>query len=130
MPPGLCIVAVVLAGFLVIGVVIVQQTWGLLTGSLAMSLQAVPPGIDMGAVRALLLGRPGVTALHDLHVWPVGTADVALTCHLVRPGSVGDDAFLMATGEALQARFGIGHATIQVETDPATACPLAPEDVV
>ena len=71
---------------LVIVSVIVWGTWSLLRESLAMSLKAVPQGVDPVAVRALLAQQPGVEAVHDLHIWPMSTADIALTAHLVIPG--------------------------------------------
>ncbi|MEE7465011.1 cation transporter [Methylobacterium fujisawaense] len=109
--------------------VIVWSTWGLLRDSLAMSLAAVPPGIDPAAVRAHLGSLPGVAAIHDLHIWPMSTTDVALTAHLVVPGGAPGDAFLMRAAQEMHERFGIGHATFQVETSEA-ACTLAPDHVV
>ena len=115
---------------LVIAGVIVWGTWGLLRDSLAMSLGAVPPGVKADAVRAFLAGQPGVAALHDLHIWPMSTTEIALTAHLVMPGGHPGDAFLMRVAEELRRRHGIGHVTLQVETDPETACALEPEHVV
>ncbi len=112
-----------------INLVIIAGTWSLLTGSLTMSLNAVPPGIDITKVRAFLLGVPGVTALHDLHVWSLSTTETALTCHLVTPEGHPGDAMLAHAAEELEEHFGISHVTLQVEGD-ATACALAPEDVV
>ncbi len=69
-----------------INLVIVGGTWSLLTGSLTMVLNAVPPSVDIAKVRTFLLGLPGVTGIHDLHVWSLSTTETALTCHLVMPG--------------------------------------------
>ncbi|RZK97026.1 MAG: cation transporter [Methylobacterium sp.] len=110
--------------------VIVWSTWGLLRDSLTMSLAAVPPGIDPTAVRAHLEGLPGVTAVHDLHIWPMSTTETALTAHLVIPAGHPGDGFLMEAAHGMKDGFGIGHVTLQVETDAATACPLVPENVV
>jgi cobalt-zinc-cadmium efflux system protein len=110
--------------------VIVAGTWSLLTESLAMSLDAVPRGIDPDAVRGFLETRPGVSSVHDLHVWPMSTTEIALTAHLcMRQGHPGD-AFLHQTAEALDRRFGISHPTLQIEIDRENACELAPEEVV
>jgi cobalt-zinc-cadmium efflux system protein len=81
-------------------------------------------------VRAFLAGRPGVASLHDLHIWPLSTTETALTAHLVMPGGHPGDAALMDACAELRDRFGIGHATLQVEVDEATACALAPDAVV
>lgn len=115
---------------LVIAGVIVWGTWGLLRDSLAMSLSAVPASIEPGTVRGYLQGLPGVARLHDLHIWPIGTTDVALTCHLVMPAGSPGDEFLVGTCAELAKRFGIGHATLQIETSEESLCALAPDDVV
>ncbi|CAM3145516.1 Cadmium, cobalt and zinc/H(+)-K(+) antiporter [Methylobacterium mesophilicum] len=114
---------------LAIVAVIVWSTWGLLRDSLTLSLAAVPPGIDPADVRAHLEGLPGVTALHDLHVWAMSTTETCLTAHLLMPGGRPDDAFLMDAAAGIRERFGIGHTTLQVETSADNACALAPDHV-
>lgn len=114
---------------LVIVAVIVWSTWGLLRESTAMSLAAVPARIDPAKVRAYLGERPGVAALHDLHIWPISTTETALTAHLVMPGGHPGDAFLSAIADELKHRFGIGHVTVQIDID-AAACVLASESGV
>ncbi|WP_096486589.1 cation diffusion facilitator family transporter [Methylorubrum populi] len=114
---------------LLIAAAVVWSTWGLLRDSVRMSLAAVPPGIDPDAVRAHLRGLEGVTAVHDFHVWPMSTTEVALTSHLVRPDGT-DDAFLIRAARELRDRFGIVHVTLQVETSETNACALAPDGVV
>ncbi len=115
---------------LAVNAVIVTGTWSLLRDSATMAMGAVPPAIEPAAVRRFLAGQPGVAALHDLHIWPLSTTETALTVHLVMPGGHPGDAVLMACCATLRERFGIGHATLQVETDAATLCALAPEAVV
>lgn len=115
---------------LVIVALIVWSTWGLLRTSVAMAMQAVPPRIDIAAVREFLLARPGVARVHDLHIWPTSTTETALTCHLVMPGGHPGDAFTLGTAAALAERFHIGHSTIQIELSEDTDCALAPDHVV
>jgi cobalt-zinc-cadmium efflux system protein len=115
---------------LVIGVIIVVGTWGLLRDSVTMTMAAVPREIDPSAVRGFLAAQPGVTGLHDLHIWPLSTTEVALTCHLVMPEGHPGDGFLHQLCADLTQRFRIGHATVQIETDANAACGLAPDDVV
>jgi len=115
---------------LAVCVVIMWSTWGLFKDSIRMSLDAVPPGLAIDEVRGFLASRAGVTALHDLHVWPMSTTETALTCHLVIPAGHPGDAFLMQTAHELRDRFGIGHVTLQIETSQTTACALAPDNVV
>jgi cobalt-zinc-cadmium efflux system protein len=114
-----------------IAVVIVVGTWSLLRDSINLALDAVPANIDRGAINAYLLALPGVTEVHDLHIWAMSTTEVALTAHLVRPGAGLDDELLAEACRALSHRFGIGHATLQIEAgDPAHPCTLAPAEVV
>ncbi|TQF39532.1 cobalt transporter [Bradyrhizobium sp. UNPF46] len=114
---------------LVICATILWSTTSLLRGSVDMSMAAAPRGTDLAAIRTFLLARPGVSAIHDLHVWPISTTETALTCHLVMPAGT-DDAFLMGTAQLLKASFRIGHTTLQIETHPDNGCALAPDDVV
>ena len=110
---------------LLIAAVIVIGTWGLLRESVDLALDAAPRGMDVQAVKDWLLSRPGVTEVHDLHVWAMSTTETALTAHVTRPDNADGDDFLHATCEGLAGKFGIGHATLQVETGHADACRLA-----
>jgi cobalt-zinc-cadmium efflux system protein len=114
---------------LVICVTILWSTTSLLRSSIDMSMAAAPKGTDIAAIKLFLLERPGVSGIHDLHVWPISTTETALTCHLVMPTAAGD-AFLMETAQQLKASFRIGHTTLQIETHPDNGCALAPDDVV
>jgi cobalt-zinc-cadmium efflux system protein len=109
---------------LVIVVIIGWGTWGLLKDSVKMGLHAVPEKIDEPAVRAYLAGLPGVAAIHDLHIWPMSTTETALTAHLVMPSGPPGDAFLRDLAHELEHRFGIEHATVQVETGHEHDCGL------
>ncbi|WP_426265075.1 cation diffusion facilitator family transporter [Sphingomonas sp. PWP1-2] len=100
---------------LAIAVVIVFSTWGLLTESLRLSLDGVPRAVDPAAVSRYLAGLPNVAHVHDLHIWSMSTTEIALTAHLVRPGAAIDDVFSASVAHDLDHRFGITHATIQVE---------------
>lgn len=101
---------------LMILAVIAWGTWGLARDSLTMGLLAAPAGIDLTEVKRHLASYEGVTAVHDLHVWPMSTTEVALTAHLVMPGRPAPDRFLREVATSLEARFGVHHATLQVES--------------
>lgn len=116
---------------LIIAIVILAGTWGLMRDAVNLSMDAVPGNIDPREVEAYLVGQPGVTEVHDLHIWAMSTTETALTAHLVRPGMTADDGLLERMREELHHNFGIEHATFQIETgDPAHPCPLAPAHVV
>jgi cobalt-zinc-cadmium efflux system protein len=100
---------------LVVVAVILVGTWGLLRRSVNMALDRVPEHIPPADVTDALAGLPGVTRVHDLHIWSLSTTEVALTCHLVMPAGCPGDAFLREVSDLLHHRFRIGHATIQVE---------------
>ena len=109
---------------LVIVAVIGLSSWRLFKDSMKLGLLGVPPGIDEAGVRRFLGGRPGVEAVHDLHIWPMSTTETALTTHLVMPAGHPGDAFLRELAHELQHDFRIGHATVQIETgqDCVTGC--------
>lgn len=115
---------------LVITLVIGWGSWGLLREAVKMGLLAVPAGIDQAKVREFLESQAGVTAVHDLHIWPMSTTENAITAHLVMPGGYPGDAFLHELAHRLEHRFGIGHPTFQVETLSDTGCALVSEGVV
>ena len=114
---------------LLIGAIIIWGTWGLLRDSLNLALHAVPPGIEIRDVRKYLITLPHVTAVHDLHVWPMSTTETALTAHLVRDVADCDCALLAKAAQDLQDRFQIHHTTLQFEI-LNHKCTLAPDVTV
>jgi len=72
-----------------------------------------------------------VTAVHDLHIWAMSTTENALTVHLVMEEAPRSDLFLHGVSDTLRERFGIGHATTQIECgDLERDCRQAPVHVV
>lgn len=114
---------------LLIAALIFWQTWGLLRETVEMALAAVPRGIDYDGVTTALAALPGVSDVHDLHIWPMSTTEPGLTAHLQIPAGHPGDEFLHAAQAMLHQRFGIGHATIQIETGEAE-CGLASAAIV
>jgi cobalt-zinc-cadmium efflux system protein len=116
---------------LVVSGVIVWGTWSLMRESLNLALAGVPAGIDPDAVAEFLTRTPGVTDVHDLHIWGMSTTETALTAHLVRPDGAADDDLLHDLCAGLRQRFAISHSTLQFETGTgAEPCALAPTDTV
>ena len=114
---------------LAVAAVILVTTWGLTRDALNLAVDAVPAGIDRHAVEDFLAGLPGVTEVHDLHIWAMSTTETALTVHLVRPDAGLDDQLLTEAAHELERRFAIHHATIQIEAG-VNECRLAPDHVV
>lgn len=111
---------------LVIAGVIIVATWSLFRQSLHLLFDGVPEHISLAEVRQELLQLPGVTGLHDLHVWAMATSETALTAHLVvQPGTRSDELLQHATAH-LQQHFNISHAALQIESaEFAQSCPWA-----
>ena len=125
-------VAVVLAA---IGIILTGKTWidpavaiavslliavtaaGLFRAALHLSLDGVPDGIDRQAVADWLGDRPGVSNVHDLHIWAISTTRTALAAHVVWQGT-DPDAFIDHVTDELEHEFGIGHVTLQLESTP------------
>ena len=114
---------------LAVSAVIVWGTWAMLRDAVHLSMDAVPSGIDPTDVRGYLAGLPGVTSVHDLHIWAMSTTENALTAHLVMPRGHPGDAFLAKVCAELHHRFKIQHPTIQIEMGDAV-CALEPADTV
>ena len=105
---------------LVIAAVILWSTWDLLKQSTHLLFDGVPEHVDLHAVHDHLAALPGVTQVHDLHIWATGTSQVALTAHLVMPDGNSEDAFLAHATEQMHVLFDIEHVTLQVVRMPFT----------
>ena len=112
-----------LASLLVVAVIL-WGTWRLLRDAVAMVLDAVPPGVDAAAIAAMLGELEGVARLHDLHIWPISTTEVALTARLVMPAGHPGDGFLHDVAHRLHDDFGIEHSTLQIELAGDNPCPM------
>ena len=106
---------------------IIFSSWGLLKDSLNYALDAVPRNIDVQGIRQYLVNLDQVDRLHDLHVWPLSTSEVALTVHLVVHQQSLDNGLLHQIQQHLHDHFEIEHATIQLESSlEESNCLLAP----
>ena len=102
-----------------VAVVVALGSFRLLRDAFEAAMDAVPRGIDQDDVQAFLAAQPGVQAVHHLHIWSLGADEIAMTAHLVRPGTEDHDRFLDALVQDLDQRFGINHATLQIEHSKA-----------
>ena len=101
--------------FAIVAVIFIG-TWGLLRDSMDYAMDAVPKHIDLSGIKEYLLGLDHVDRIHDLHIWPLSTTEIALSVHLVVDAGSLDNDFLSKLQQHLHDHFGIEHATIQVET--------------
>ena len=96
-----------------VALLIVRSTWQLLAQSTGVLMEGVPSHLDYDAVGKALTGVPGITGVHDLHIWDMGADDVALSAHVaIQDGGTWPE-ILVAAQRLLADRFGIRHATLQ-----------------
>jgi cobalt-zinc-cadmium efflux system protein len=116
---------------LAVSAVILAGTWSLVREAMDLLLDAVPAHIDPRAVEAYLAALPGVTGVHDLHIWSMSTTEVALTAHVILPWETYSPTMLVDASAELARRFKIGHVTIQLEpTGHGENCDRAVHGVV
>lgn len=108
-----------------IAVLILHSAWQLVRESLDVLMEAVPPHIDLDALRAELERTSGACRVHDLHVWTLTTGRYALSAHAVVDPDADGDEVLEAMRRVLAERFDVHHVTIQLEC----ARPCEPETV-
>jgi cobalt-zinc-cadmium efflux system protein len=104
---------------LVISVIILFGTWRLFRDAFNMAIDAVPRDIDAEVVKAYLSSLPGITGVHDMHIWAMSTTETALTAHLIKPDPKDDDALVEKASKELHDQFGIDHITLQWERRPS-----------
>jgi cobalt-zinc-cadmium efflux system protein len=106
---------------LAIGLLVVPRTWSLLKEAVDILLEAAPRNVDLDEVRLHLLALPGVTGLHDLHVWtvtsglPVLSAHVVVTEHALE--DQGHEGLLHSLQDCLGDHFDVAHCTFQLEPE-------------
>lgn len=98
-----------------LGLWVLPRTWVLLRQAVHVLMQGVPAGMDVEHVRAAILAVHGVTAVHDLHIWALGSKEPILTAHIVFDAVHEADAVRAAVADVLHERFAVEHATLQME---------------
>ena len=119
------------AASLLIAALILWGTWGLLRDTVHVLMEGVPQGLDPGEIEAALIERPSVQSVHHIHVWSVASEVSALSAHVVVDESSLHDAQLEGDRlkMLLQERFGIHHATLELECHPCQPRESEREDV-
>ena len=100
-----------------IGLFIVPRTWILLKQAVHILMEGTPPEVDIALLERSLLALPGVTAVHDLHVWTLTSGLDAMSAHVVIADMAETRATLVAANRLLADQFGLKHTTIQIEDE-------------
>ena len=114
---------------LVVAAIIVTQAAGVFRSSIAVLLESTPSDVDLGHLTAAMAGVPGVSGVHDLHVWSLSSEVRLLSAHLVLTGHptleeanvVGD-----RVKHAIGGPFGIAHSTLELECEPCADVDVDP----
>lgn len=112
---------------IIVSILVLFSAWHLIREALDVLMETMPGHLDPEAIRNSLLDVPGVSALHCLHVWTIGSGEVSLSSHLIVDRAVEPEDLLRDVRRELTDRFEIEHTTIQIElsengeTDPPCA---------
>ena len=98
-----------------IGLFIIPRTWIMLKQAIHILMEGTPPEVDITLLERKLLDIPGVTAVHDLHVWTITSGIDAMSCHLVVADMAQARMTIVSANDAMKTGFGLTHATIQIE---------------
>ena len=98
-----------------IGLFIVPRTWTLLKQVVHILMEGTPPEVNLLLLERKLLDLPGVTGVHDLHVWSITSGLDAMSCHLSVSDMSQARTTLLSANEAMKTDFGLKHTTIQIE---------------
>ena len=101
-----------------IGLFIIPRTWGLLRQVVNILLEGTPAHVNLAEVERAMASVPGVTQIHDLHVWTLTSGKYAMSGHVVVDDVAASDRILRDLHAALHDRFGVEHTTIQIESRP------------
>lgn len=99
----------------VIGLLVLVSSFSLVRESVDILMQATPRHLNVAEVQAAIETVPGVTQVHDLHVWTLTSGLFTLTAHVVVNGATDHHALLDSIEQRIQQRFAIDHTTIQLE---------------
>lgn len=105
-----------------IGLFILPRTWRLGARAVRILVQAAPPGTDLAAMTDDLAAIAGVTDVHDLHVWTLTSDMDVASAHLMVGADADHHHVLDVARDLLADRYGIGHATLQVEPEDHRGC--------
>ena len=100
---------------MLIAALVVYSAWSLLRQSVAVLMESAPGDVDVDALHHALLHLPGVTGVHDLHVWSITSGLTALSAHIDVTESAAHQDVLAAARQVLASGFAVHHSTIQID---------------
>ncbi|MDE3075303.1 MAG: cation transporter [Chloroflexota bacterium] len=104
---------------LAIALLICIGTWRIIADTLRILMEGVPVGVNVADMVRQILRVQGIRDVHDLHVWSISSEMTALSCHvLMEDRRTSEIAYTLAcVKDMLRERFGVDHATIEVECE-------------
>jgi len=105
---------------ILLGALILRSSWGIVRESVDILMMGTPRELNLTQIETYLLEIPGVSEVHDLHVWTMTSGVYQLTAHLVIHRNEEPGAIIDAAQTGLRDRFGITHTTVQL--DPEAPC--------
>jgi cobalt-zinc-cadmium efflux system protein len=114
---------------LLIAALMLHASYGLLKASMRVMMEAAPEGIDPDTIGRELATQPGVTEVHDLHIWEVTSGFSAISAHIVVDAGHDCHEVRRALSKLLRDRFELAHSTLQVEHARAPQAPMQIEVV-
>jgi cobalt-zinc-cadmium efflux system protein len=105
-----------------IGIFILPRAWQLGREALRVLVEAAPAGLDVAEMRRELGALPGIVDVHDLHVWTLTSEMEVASAHLMVRTGTDTHSVLDQARSLLQERYGLDHATLQVEPEDHRGC--------
>jgi cobalt-zinc-cadmium efflux system protein len=100
---------------ILISLLVVHSAWFLIKESVSVLMENAPRHLDVDQIRLTLLNGPGVTEVHDLHVWSISSGLIALSAHVIVADEVVVKEILAHLRHSLAEQYGIDHVTLQIE---------------
>lgn len=100
---------------LIVAAIMFRAAYGLLRDSGRVFLEAAPPGLDPDEIGQAMVAQPGVTEVHDLHVWEVTSGFAALSAHIIVRRDKNCHQARRDLEALLHERFELEHTTLQVD---------------
>lgn len=99
----------------VVALLILKSAWGVIVSTVHILMEGAPSSVEPAQVKEALLAIEGVRDVHDMHVWTITSGMDSLSCHILAGEDAVEQHVLQAAITVLAERFGIEHATVQIE---------------